>query len=39
LNGLTALLSEKDKVLPMLKDIDVDFVYDGTPLSPLNKSL
>ena len=39
LNGLSPLLSEKDKVLPMLKDIDVDFAYDGTPLSLLNKPL
>ena len=38
LNGLSPLLSEKDKVLPMLKDTDVDFVYDGTPLLPLSKS-
>lgn len=39
LNGLSPLLSEKDKVLPMLKDIYVDFAYDGTPLSLLNKPL
>ena len=39
LNGLSPRLSDKDKGLPMLNNIDVDFAYDGTPLSPLNKPL
>jgi dTDP-4-dehydrorhamnose 3,5-epimerase len=38
LNGMTPLLSDKDNSLPMLKDADVDFVYDGIPLRSLDKS-
>ena len=38
LDCLSPLLSEKDMILPMLKDSEVDFVYDGTPLLPLSKS-
>ena len=35
LDGLSPLLSEKDAKLPRLKDIDLDFPYDGNPLLPL----
>lgn len=35
LDGLTPLLSDKDAKLPRLKDIDVDFPYNGNPLLPL----
>jgi dTDP-4-dehydrorhamnose 3,5-epimerase len=34
--GMTAELSEKDTVLPRLSDIEPPFVYDGTPLAPLD---
>lgn len=33
---LAPLLSDKDAKLPRLKDIRVDFPYDGNPLLPLN---
>ena len=33
-NAIT--LSEKDRQLPLLKDLDSPFAYDGAPLSPLS---
>lgn len=35
LQGRAPLLSEKDRKLPMLKEANIDFPYDGNPLQPL----
>jgi dTDP-4-dehydrorhamnose 3,5-epimerase len=35
LNGAAPQLSPKDGVLPLLKDFDTPFAYDGNPLLPL----
>jgi dTDP-4-dehydrorhamnose 3,5-epimerase len=31
----TPIISEKDRILPCLADLQSPFTYDGTPLSPL----
>jgi dTDP-4-dehydrorhamnose 3,5-epimerase len=33
--GVTPTLSGKDTILPLLKDFDSPFIYDGNPLLPL----
>lgn len=38
LGGQAPLLSDKDNNLPMLKDANIDFPYDGIPLQPLKLS-
>lgn len=35
-NDLSPLLSDKDADLPILADIELDFVYDGNPMIPLS---
>ena len=35
LNGLDPILSDKDFALPNLREIELDFPYDGKPLLPL----
>jgi dTDP-4-dehydrorhamnose 3,5-epimerase len=35
LGGIEPVLSEKDQVLPSLRDFAGTFAYDGTPLAPL----
>ncbi|MBS7543123.1 dTDP-4-dehydrorhamnose 3,5-epimerase [Ancylobacter oerskovii] len=33
--GAAAILSDKDRALPLLRDFDSPFAYDGQPLQPL----
>ena len=35
LNGLEPVLSDKDSSLPSLREVELDFTYDGKPLLPL----
>jgi len=37
LGGLSPLLSDKDAILPSLKDFAIDFAYDGKPLGELEE--
>ena len=38
IRGEQIVLSDKDKRLPLLKEFDSPFVYDGEPLAPLTSS-
>lgn len=37
LGGMTPVLSDKDRGLPLLENLAVDFPYDGIPLGPLRE--